>query len=122
MVLEGTRFSSMEDIKSNAAAELRKIPREASRRCFEQWQDRWSKCPCARKGPALKEIGERCLMSYHYSAIPPPFRELFVCPSYILTGERKGLGMCPSRINSKPPQLAKKFILEIVPRMRQAYH
>jgi hypothetical protein len=28
----------------NATAELRKIPKETFRRCFQQWQDRWSKC------------------------------------------------------------------------------
>jgi hypothetical protein len=45
--LKGTRFATMEDIKSNATAELRKIPKEAFRRCFQQWQDQWSKCVCA---------------------------------------------------------------------------
>jgi hypothetical protein len=29
MGLKGTRFATMEDIKSNATAELRKIPKEA---------------------------------------------------------------------------------------------
>jgi hypothetical protein len=38
MALKGTRFATMEDIKSNATAELRKIPKEAFRRCFQQWQ------------------------------------------------------------------------------------
>jgi cation transport regulator ChaB len=33
----------MEDIESNATAELRNIPKEAFRRCFQQWQDPWSK-------------------------------------------------------------------------------
>jgi hypothetical protein len=32
----------MEDIKSTATAELWKIPKEEFRRCFQQWQDRWS--------------------------------------------------------------------------------
>jgi hypothetical protein len=36
----------MEDIKLNATAELRKIPKEAFRWCFQQWQDLWSKCVC----------------------------------------------------------------------------
>jgi hypothetical protein len=49
-------FPSMEDIKSNAMAELRNIPKEAFHRCFQQWQDRWSPCVCARKGPTLKVI------------------------------------------------------------------
>jgi len=31
---------------SNATIELREIPKEAFRRCFQQWQDRWSKCVC----------------------------------------------------------------------------
>jgi len=44
MGLKGTRFATMEDIKSNATAELRKIPKEAFCRRFQQWQDRWSKC------------------------------------------------------------------------------
>jgi hypothetical protein len=38
MGLKGKRFPTMEDIKSNATAELRKIPTEAFRRCFQQWQ------------------------------------------------------------------------------------
>ena len=44
MGFKGMRFATMEDIKSNATAELRKIPKEAFRRCFQQWQDRWSVC------------------------------------------------------------------------------
>jgi len=56
MRLKGTRFATMEDIKSNATAELRKIPKEAFCRCFQQWQDRWSKCVCVRKDPTLKVI------------------------------------------------------------------
>jgi hypothetical protein len=39
MGLKGTRFTTMEDIKSNATAELRKIPKETFHRCFQQWQD-----------------------------------------------------------------------------------
>jgi transposase len=34
--LKETRFATMQDIKSNATAELRKIPKEAFRRCFQQ--------------------------------------------------------------------------------------
>jgi len=56
MGLKGTRFATMEDIRSNATAELRKIPKEAFRWCFQQWQDRWSKCMCMSKGPTLKVI------------------------------------------------------------------
>ena len=44
MVLKGTRFATMEDIEWNATAEPQKIPKEAFRQCFQQWQDRWSKC------------------------------------------------------------------------------
>jgi len=45
---KGTRFATMEDIKWNATAKLQKIPKEAFRRCFQQWQDRWSKWVCAQ--------------------------------------------------------------------------
>jgi hypothetical protein len=48
MNLKGTHFATMEDIKWNATAELQKIPKEAFRRCFQQWQDRWSKFVCAQ--------------------------------------------------------------------------
>ena len=44
MGLKGTRFATMEDIKSNATAELRRIPKEAFRQCFQPCQGRWSKC------------------------------------------------------------------------------
>jgi hypothetical protein len=47
--LKVTRFSTMEAIKSIATAELRKIPKEPFRRCFRQWQDRWSKCVRAQE-------------------------------------------------------------------------
>jgi transposase len=46
MELKGTRFATMEDVKSNATAEHRKIPKEAFCRCFQQWHDGWSKCVC----------------------------------------------------------------------------
>jgi hypothetical protein len=46
MGFKGTYFATMEDIKLNVMAELRKIPKEAFCRCFQQWQDRWSKCVC----------------------------------------------------------------------------
>jgi hypothetical protein len=48
MGLKGTHFATMEDIKLNATAELHKIPKEAFRWCFQQWQDRWSKCMVAQ--------------------------------------------------------------------------
>jgi hypothetical protein len=40
----GKQFTTMEDIKLNAMAELWKIPKEAFRWCFNQWQYQWSKC------------------------------------------------------------------------------
>jgi len=48
MGLKGTRFATMEYIKSNTTAELRKISKEAFHRCFQQWQDWWSKCVCSQ--------------------------------------------------------------------------
>jgi hypothetical protein len=41
MGLKGPRFATMNYIV--ATTELQKIPKEAFRRCFQQWQDRWSK-------------------------------------------------------------------------------
>ena len=54
---QGDAFRTMEDIESNATAELRKIPKEAFRQCIQQWQDRWGKCVLVRKGLTLKVIG-----------------------------------------------------------------
>ena len=71
-------------------AELGKIPKEAFRRCFQQWQDGWSKCVCvcvcvcvrARARVLLwRWLGKRCHMSNHYIGIQH-FRELFDCPLY----------------------------------------
>jgi hypothetical protein len=56
MSLKGTRFSAMEDIEWTATTDLQKIPNEAFGRCFQQWQDRMSKCVCVRKCPTLKMI------------------------------------------------------------------
>jgi hypothetical protein len=39
MGLKGTRFATMDDIKLNATAKPWKIPKEALRQCFQQWQD-----------------------------------------------------------------------------------
>jgi hypothetical protein len=39
MGLKGTHFATMEDIKSNAMAELQNIPKEAFHQCFQQWQN-----------------------------------------------------------------------------------
>jgi len=48
MGLKGTRFATMESMKSNATVELRRIPKEAFHQCFQQWQDQWSKCVCTQ--------------------------------------------------------------------------
>ncbi|GBL89961.1 hypothetical protein AVEN_234677-1 [Araneus ventricosus] len=48
MGLKGNCFDTVEDIKTNATAELRKIPQQDFHRCFQQWQERWSKCVCRR--------------------------------------------------------------------------
>jgi hypothetical protein len=53
---QGDTFATMVDIKSNATAELRKIPKEAFRQCFQQWHPRWSNVN-VRKGLTLKVIG-----------------------------------------------------------------
>ena len=47
-VLQGDAFRTMEDIESNATADLRKIPKEAFRQCIQQSQDRWGKCVCVQ--------------------------------------------------------------------------
>jgi len=39
MGLKGMCFATVEDIKSNATAELWRVPKEAFHRCFQQWQD-----------------------------------------------------------------------------------
>ena len=52
-VPQGDAFRTMEGIESNATAELRKIPKEASCQCTQQWQDRWSKCVYAQ-GPEFE--------------------------------------------------------------------
>jgi hypothetical protein len=44
MVLKGTHFATMDDIKSNATAELQESPKKAFHQYFHQWQDQWSKC------------------------------------------------------------------------------
>jgi hypothetical protein len=49
MGLKGRRFATMKDIKTNVMAELWMIPKEAFYWCFQQWQDRWSKCVCAQR-------------------------------------------------------------------------
>jgi hypothetical protein len=48
MGLKETGFATMEDMKLNAMAELQDISKEAFLQCFQQWQDRWSKCVCVQ--------------------------------------------------------------------------
>jgi hypothetical protein len=61
----------------DATAKLRKILKETFRRCFQQWQDRWSKYVCAQGSYFEGDYSD------HYSAIPQ-FRGLFDCPSYYI--------------------------------------
>ena len=73
-------FRTMEDIESNATAELRKIPNKPSASASNNGRmDGASVCWCARVR-LWRWLGKRCHMSYHYSAIPQ-FRELCDCPS-----------------------------------------
>jgi hypothetical protein len=44
MGLKEIRFATMEGIKLNETAELRKIPKEVFRQSLQQWQDQRSKC------------------------------------------------------------------------------
>ena len=39
--LRGTRFQSIEDIKENSRRELKSIPENAFRKCFDVWIIRW---------------------------------------------------------------------------------
>jgi len=42
--LRGTRFQSIEDIKENLRRELKSIPENAFKKCFDDWIIRWHKC------------------------------------------------------------------------------
>ena len=42
--LRGTRFQSIEDIKENLWRELKSIPANAFKKCFDDWIIRWHKC------------------------------------------------------------------------------
>ena len=55
MGLKGTCFATMEDIKSNATAELRKIPKEAAFNNVRIVRINGASV-CERKDPALKVI------------------------------------------------------------------
>ena len=42
--LRGTRFQSVEDVKENSRRELKSIPENAFKKCFEDWIIRWHEC------------------------------------------------------------------------------
>ena len=42
--LPGTRFQSIEDIKESSRRELKSIPKNAFKKCFDDWIFRWHKC------------------------------------------------------------------------------
>ena len=42
--LRGTRFQSIENIKENSRRELKSIPENAFKKCFDDWIIRWHKC------------------------------------------------------------------------------
>lgn len=44
--LKGKRFESTDEIKQKTTSCLRAIPKQDFFRCFENWQQRWSKCVC----------------------------------------------------------------------------
>ncbi|PNF19075.1 hypothetical protein B7P43_G11296, partial [Cryptotermes secundus] len=44
MPLKGTRFESREDIMRNVMTLLITIPKDAFKKCFQQWRKRWEKC------------------------------------------------------------------------------
>ncbi|PNF43072.1 hypothetical protein B7P43_G02720 [Cryptotermes secundus] len=80
MGLRGTHFATMEDTKSNATAELRKIPKEAFHRCFQQWQDRWSMC--------LRAQGSYFESDYVSVAVCPTIRVLYHYSGDVSTAPR----------------------------------
>ena len=43
-VLKGHRFEATEDIKQNSTKTLLDIPKEEFAKCFQQWQQGWTKC------------------------------------------------------------------------------
>lgn len=45
--LRGTRFESIEDIKTNSQRELKAIPEYSFKKCFDDWIVRWKKCIAA---------------------------------------------------------------------------
>ena len=53
--LRGTRFQSIEDIKENSRRQLKSIPENAFKKCFDDWIIRWHKCIIS-EGAYLKAI------------------------------------------------------------------
>ena len=46
--LQSTRFQSKEDIKENSRRELKRIPENAFKKCFDDLIIRWHKCIISR--------------------------------------------------------------------------
>ena len=53
-VLKGHQFKATEDIKRNSTKTLLDIPKEEFAKCFQQWQQRWTKCVAA-EGNCVEE-------------------------------------------------------------------
>jgi hypothetical protein len=72
----------MEDIKWNAAAKLRKIPKEAFCRCFQQWKDWWSKCVC------VCVCARACACICHAHVTGPYFEGDYVSIAYVISNSK----------------------------------
>lgn len=46
--LRGTRFDSIDDIKENSKKELKAIPENAYKKCFDDWKCRWHMCVASK--------------------------------------------------------------------------
>ena len=44
LLLRGTRFQLVKDMKENSRRELKSIPENAFKKCFEYWIILWHKC------------------------------------------------------------------------------
>ena len=44
LALRGTRFQSIENMKENSPREMKSIPENAFKKCFDDWIIRWHKC------------------------------------------------------------------------------
>jgi len=47
--LKGRRFDSIEDIKKNCTADLKRIPKKAFQKAFESWKKRWQQCVASQE-------------------------------------------------------------------------